>query len=44
MGLLKLKGNKFEQDKLVFVISHGFDAILNVIRFKTYYSKNATKM
>lgn len=44
MGPLKLKGNKFEQDKFVLVISHGFDVVLNVIRYKTYYSKNATKM
>lgn len=44
MGPLKLKGNKFEQDKFVSVISHGFDAILNVIRFQTYYSKNETKI
>lgn len=41
MGPLRVKGNTFEQDK---VISHGFDVILNVIRYKTYYSKNATKM
>lgn len=44
MDRFNLKRNKFEQDKFVLDISHGFDVILNVIRYKTYYSKNATKM
>lgn len=44
MGRFKLKRNKFKQDKFVLVICHGFDIILNAIKYKKYYSKNATKM